>query len=136
MTYDEMLLHPLWQKRKAEILARDNHTCQSCGSKDITLHAHHIFYITGTPLWDYKDEALITYCEICHNTEHLIGNTLRECLIDLIKENPPLIQLVAQLCVLSEKVPDFVVRLRGFMKKEMDTYYKSRKRKTNGEETN
>lgn len=124
--------HPLWQKRKAEILARDNHTCKSCGKKDITLHAHHIFYIPDTPLWDYKDDALITYCEICHNTEHLIGNTLREYLLELIRENPPLIHLVAQLCVLSEKVPDFVDRLRKFMKKEMETYYKLRKGEKHG----
>jgi hypothetical protein len=132
MTYEERLLDPRWQKKKGEILTRDNHTCRSCGSKDITLHAHHIFYVPDTDPWDYKDDALITYCEICHNTEHLIGNTLRQFLLELIRDNPPLIHLVAQLCVLSEKVPDFVDRLRKFMKKEMETYYKSRKQQLNG----
>lgn len=132
MTYEDQLKHPLWQKRKGEILLRDNHACRSCGRKDITLHAHHLLYIPGTFLWDYKDDALITYCEICHNSEHLIGNTLRSVLLDLIRDNPLLIHLVAQLCVLTEKVPDFEDRLRKFLSKEMDTYYKSRKREKNG----
>lgn len=127
--YQEKLQHPLWQKKKASILERDNYTCKSCGSKDITLHAHHLFYIPDTDPWDYKDEALITYCEVCHNTEHLIGNTLRETLLDLIKDNPLLIHLVAQLCVLSEKVDDFTERLRKFLKTEMERYYESRKNK-------
>ncbi len=127
MTYEEKLLHPNWQKKKAAILERDNYTCRSCGSKDVTLHAHHIFYIPDTDPWDYKDDALITYCEICHNTEHLIGNTLREYLFELIRDKPLMIHLVAQLCVLSEKVPDFENRLRIFLKKEVDAYHKSRK---------
>lgn len=127
--YQEKLQHPLWQQKKARIHERDNWTCKSCGAKDVTLHAHHLLYIPDTDPWDYKDEALITYCEVCHNTEHLIGNTLRETLLDLIKDNPLLIHLVAQLCVLSEKVDDFTERLRKFLKTEMDRYYDSRKNK-------
>lgn len=130
MNYDEMRAHPLWQKRKAEILKRDNHICRSCGNRDITLHAHHTSYLPDTLLWDYPDELLITYCEICHNTEHLIGNTLRSYLLELIQNRVPLIHLVAQLCVLIEKVPDFTDRLRKFMKKEMEIYYKSRQKPT------
>lgn len=131
MTYAEKLLSPLWQKRKAEILLRDNYTCRSCGAKDITLHAHHIFYVTDTDPWDYTDEALITYCDVCHNTEHLIGNTLQNYLLELIKDNPLMIHMVAQMCVLTEKVPEFTEALRGFLKKQMTVYYDS-KRKTNG----
>lgn len=127
MTYEEKLLHPKWQKKKAEILARDNHTCRSCGATEITLHAHHLFYIKDTDPWDYKDDSLITYCEICHNTEHLIGNVLRDYLVELIKENPPLIHMVSQLCVLSEKLPEFEPKLRSFLKDEMTRYYQHKK---------
>lgn len=130
MTYDEMREHPSWQKRKAEILKRDNHACRSCGSKDVTLHAHHLYYLPDKLLWEYEDNALITLCEICHNTEHLIGNTIRESLLELIRNKPPLIHLVAQLCVLIEKHPDFTDRLRKFLKREMDIYYKSRQKNT------
>jgi len=126
-TYQEKLLSPLWQKRKADILERDGYKCRSCGRADITLHAHHIFYVPDTDPWDYKDEALITYCEICHNTEHLIGNTLKEYLLELISNNPLMIHMVAQLCVLTEKVEDFEVSLRCFLSKEMSKYYESRR---------
>lgn len=132
MTYIEKLLDPRWQKRKGEILHRDNFTCKSCGRKDITLHAHHIFYIEDTEPWDYSDDALITYCEVCHNTEHLIGNTLQGYLLELIKENPLMIHIVAQMCVLTEKVPEFTDALRVFLKKQMSAYYDSKKIK-NGE---
>lgn len=130
MTYDEMREHPLWQKKKAEILVRDNHTCRSCGKNDITLHAHHTYYLPDTLLWNYPNETLLTLCEICHNTEHLIGKTTRSTLLDLIQNKLSLIHLVAQLCILIEKMPDFADRLRKFLKKEMDTYYKSRQKNT------
>jgi hypothetical protein len=135
MTYDEQLLHPKWQRRKAEILARDNHKCRSCGSEHVTLHAHHIFYIPETFLWDYKDDSLITLCEVCHNTEHLIGNTLRTYLLELIQKNPLMIHMVAQLCVLAEEVPKFEDSLRKFLKDEMNNYYQSRKSHRNGEKS-
>lgn len=127
MNYNEKLLDPRWQRKKAEILERDDYTCKSCGSKHITLHAHHIFYIENTDPWDYKDDALITLCEVCHNTQHLIGNTLQEYLLDLVKNNPLMIHMVAQLCVLSDRVPDFENALRSFLKKEMENYYMSKK---------
>jgi len=131
MTYAEKLKDPRWQKRKGEILLRDNHTCRSCGAENITLHAHHIFYMPDTDPWDYNDDALITYCEICHNTEHLIGNTLQGYLLELIQQNPLMVHMVAQMCVLTEKIPDFTTALRGFLDKQMGTYYDSKK-KLNG----
>lgn len=127
MTYSEKLLDPRWQRKKAEILERDDYTCKSCGATHITLHAHHIFYVDDTDPWDYKDDALITLCEVCHNTQHLIGNTLQNYLLDLIKSNPLMIHMVAQLCVLSDRVENFEVALRTFLKKEMENYYQSKK---------
>ena len=127
MSYSDKLLHPKWQKKKAEILQRDNYTCRSCGRKDITLHAHHIFYIPNTDPWDYKDENIITYCEICHNTEHLIGNQLRDYLLQLISDNPLMIKMVAQLCVLSEKLDTFEEALRMFLKEQTDVFYSKKK---------
>lgn len=132
MTYEEKLLDPRWQKKKAQILDRDNYKCKSCGSEHITLHAHHIFYLPDTEPWDYKDEDLITLCEICHNTQHLIGNILQSYLLELIRENPLMIHMVAQLCVLTEKVPEFTESLRLFLKKEAKNYYDQRKLGNNG----
>lgn len=57
-------LHPLWQKKRLEILERDNFTCYACGSKDKTLHVHHVLYC-GKP-WNTPNEYMQTLCEDCH----------------------------------------------------------------------
>ena len=68
--YSEILKNPLWQRKRLEIMQRDNFTCQICGHKDNTLHVHHIWYEPNRKPWDYPDNALITLCEECHNAEH------------------------------------------------------------------
>lgn len=45
LIYAEMLKEPRWQKRKTEILSRDNFTCQLCGDTENTLHVHHKYYL-------------------------------------------------------------------------------------------
>lgn len=40
-SYSEKLLDPRWQKKRLEILARDNWTCQRCGAVNCELHVHH-----------------------------------------------------------------------------------------------
>ena len=44
MTYKEKLLDPRWQKKRLEILNRDNFTCQCCGDDKKTLNIHHKYY--------------------------------------------------------------------------------------------
>lgn len=65
MTYQEKLKDPRWQKKRLEILERDEWACRSCGDKDNTLHVHHKKY-HGNP-WESPDNELITYCKDCHN---------------------------------------------------------------------
>jgi len=60
---------PEWQKRRLEILERDNWTCQGCGDKKSTLHVHHKYYERGKLPWNYPITALVTLCEGCHNNE-------------------------------------------------------------------
>lgn len=69
-TYSELLKDPRWQKRKTQILTRDNFTCQLCGDKSTTLHVHHKFYQDGFLPWEYKDYVLVTLCEKCHSLIH------------------------------------------------------------------
>lgn len=69
MSYSDLLKDPRWQKKRLEILNRDKFTCQHCSSTEKTLHAHHLFYITGMRPWDYADHVLITLCEECHKNE-------------------------------------------------------------------
>lgn len=67
--YQEKLKDPRWQRRRHEILHRDDYECQGCHAFDseATLHVHHFWY-TGEP-WDAPDEALTTLCERCHEHE-------------------------------------------------------------------
>lgn len=64
MTYSQKLQNPLWQKRRLEILERDNFTCGICGDTETELHVHHLKY-TGEP-HEAPDEDLQTLCRICH----------------------------------------------------------------------
>jgi PHP family Zn ribbon phosphoesterase len=134
MTYEEKLLDPRWQKKRLEIFQRDDFTCVCCDRKDITLHVHHLFYFPNTEPWDYLDSHLVTYCEICHNTEHLIGSKLTDSLVEIVQNNHLLIQPVAQLCILCEKHLPFVDHLKKFLKSELVSYLESRKIATNGQE--
>lgn len=71
MTYAEQLKSPKWQKKRLEILERDNFTCTSCGGKEKQLHVHHGAYLSGVKVWDYEDSMLHTLCYDCHN--HIEG---------------------------------------------------------------
>jgi hypothetical protein len=67
MTYQEQLKHPNWQRKRLEILHRDNFTCTNCGSKEKQLHVHHGAYISGYKIWDYHEWSLHTLCNTCHS---------------------------------------------------------------------
>ncbi len=55
---------PRWQRRRLEILSRDDWKCVACGDATSTLHVHHKVY--GGNLWDSADDELQTLCETCH----------------------------------------------------------------------
>lgn len=69
MTYQEQIKHPKWQKKRLEIMQRDNFTCQICGAEDKTLNVHHRLY-WNTHIWEYPNSIFITLCEDCHNISH------------------------------------------------------------------
>jgi hypothetical protein len=66
MNYSEKLKDPRWQRKRLEIMQRDDFTCQLCGDKESTLHVHNKSYNFGKDPWEYDDSNFITYCEICH----------------------------------------------------------------------
>lgn len=125
LTYSEKLKDPRWQRKRLSIFDRDNWTCQSCNRVDLTLNIHHLKYLPGAEPWDYDDSLLVTYCELCHNTEHLIGEQIHESLVDIVRENRLLIKPVSQLCILSEKWPEFTNRLKTFVAESMISYLKT-----------
>lgn len=67
--YVEKLRDPRWQKKRLEVLNRDDFTCRHCGAKDKTLHIHHGFYMDGKEPWQYPTDSLTTLCLDCHEAE-------------------------------------------------------------------
>lgn len=62
--YMDKLKNPKWQKKRLEILQRDEWRCRLCGDAETTLHIHHLEY-SGQP-WQAHNDKLITICEDCH----------------------------------------------------------------------
>lgn len=73
MSYSEKLKSPKWQKKRLEILQRDNFKCLCCNNDEKTLHIHHLEYNNCEP-WEYENASLITLCEDCHNNEEFLKN--------------------------------------------------------------
>ncbi len=76
---------PRWQKKRLEIMEKSYFACEMCYDKESTLNVHHKYYIAGNDPWDYKDEALTTLCENCHNREHQRKDDF-EMFLKLMKE--------------------------------------------------
>jgi len=90
MDYSKKLQNPNWQRKRLEILNRDNFQCIACGSKDKELHVHHRWYIFGNDIWDYPDTCFETLCHECHTyielhikeATHDINLELRRSILD------------------------------------------------------
>jgi uncharacterized protein YdaU (DUF1376 family) len=70
--YGELLKDPRWQKKRLQILERDEFMCQKCHATSSTLHVHHKVYFLNKNPWDYPDDLLLTLCEACHEEEKKI----------------------------------------------------------------
>jgi len=73
MKYIEKLKNPKWQKKRLEILNRDNFKCRNCESDEKCLQIHHLIYNDCEP-WEYENRNLITLCEDCHKEEEFQKN--------------------------------------------------------------
>ena len=71
MTYAEKLKDPRWQKKRLEILERDEWRCRLCGAEDMPLHIHHEKYTTRNP-WEEEDINLSAICEKCHDSQTIV----------------------------------------------------------------
>jgi hypothetical protein len=64
--YSELLKHPKWQRKRLEIMQRDDFKCCLCNDEETTLNVHHKKYMNGNSPWEYDDNNFITVCEDCH----------------------------------------------------------------------
>jgi hypothetical protein len=65
--YSELLKHPKWQRKRLEIMQRDNFKCCLCLDEETTLNVHHKQYMNGKKPWEYEDDNFMTLCEDCHS---------------------------------------------------------------------
>ncbi len=69
-TYSQKLNHPKWQRKRLEIMQRDNFKCTICGNDEDELNVHHLYYVSGKAVYDYDNEYLVTLCKDCHQATH------------------------------------------------------------------
>lgn len=77
--YLEKLKDPRWQRKRLEVLERDNFTCKACGDTETTLNIHHIFYLPHKDPWDIPSGFLVTLCESCHKPEPCYYDNCKDC---------------------------------------------------------
>ncbi len=83
MTYSEKLKDPRWQKKRLEIMNRDDFKCVYCNNNELTLHVHHLRY--SKEPWNINNDYLITLCENCHDEEHNSRKSNEDYLLDVLK---------------------------------------------------
>jgi hypothetical protein len=77
--YLEKLKDPRWQKKRLEVLERDNWTCRACGDDKTTLNIHHSFYLPKKEPWEIPNGLLITLCEDCHKPDACYYERCEDC---------------------------------------------------------
>lgn len=102
MTYREQLLHPNWQRRRLEMLARAVWMCQRCGDTDKTLHVHHKGYVKGRMAWEYEDQELLVVCDECHAEEHRLFGEISDVLRRSWRRQEEVLDLLTGFCLLPQ----------------------------------
>lgn len=105
LSWAELLQDPRWEAVRESVLARDGHSCLTCGSTD-RLQVHHGYYEYGLPPWAYDHESLWTLCEDCHR----LADTDRRELKKLLRYLSPseVERLVHSLATLSSSAPESI----------------------------
>lgn len=72
-TYAEKLKDKRWQKKRLELLAAANFSCQYAFHRGVqnmddgtSLEIHHQYYQKGLEPWEYPDFAYLVCCHECH----------------------------------------------------------------------
>ena len=83
-SYLELYKDPRWQKKRLEVMERDEFKCRTCGDHESTLNVHHCYYSDGKSPWEYESSSLVTLCEECHLEEKELLKQERKTLLELI----------------------------------------------------
>jgi hypothetical protein len=84
--YVQKLKDPRWQKRRLQILSRDNFMCIQCSNTEECLNVHHRWYERGQEPWDASDDQLCTLCETCHEAERANRPDMEAALLKFLRK--------------------------------------------------
>lgn len=104
ITYADKLKSPHWQRKRCEVMMRDDFTCVHCRSKDKLLHVHHLSYRYGNDPWNYPLENFVTLCCDCHEDETLLLEAMGKRLMGKLRNRRELgLQYVNDLIAENEE---------------------------------
>lgn len=127
MLYADKLNDSRWIEKRQQVLRRDNYCCRSCGASNVTLNVHHTYYEKDKEPWEYPNKSLVTYCQTCHNTFHILWEDLYQDLRFHVENSKLHVRQLSLICILSEHYGGFDTRLRNFLENEMSDYLQSKK---------
>jgi hypothetical protein len=110
MTYAEKLKNPKWQKKRLEVLDRDNYSCTVCGDTETELHVHHKKYKNGKAPWEYELDNFSTLCKYCHDfVTNYTKNNPEDDVIQYTKHNSSDGRLLYFVLAYSEKESKYLL---------------------------
>lgn len=74
---------PRWQKKRLEIMERDEFSCQCCYETESELNVHHRKYIKDKKIWEYNNDQLVTLCDNCHKEVHITKDRINDLISDI-----------------------------------------------------
>jgi hypothetical protein len=128
-TYLEKLKDPRWQKKRLEILNRDEFTCQFCFDKESTLHVHHVKY-SNNP-WDIDNQYLLSLCSDCHQSVENVKKEFKIIIEELQTDlNPEVLNEISEIlkCIHERKLNPYELcaigkAVKNFTDEDFDKYF-------------
>lgn len=99
MDFKSQYKHPLWQRKRLEVLNAANFSCENCFDSDEQLHVHHRHYVKGRMIWEYDNTELSVLCESCHARAHEVKDILGNIFLATeLSASSALVGIVAAYC--------------------------------------
>lgn len=122
--YSDLLRDPRWQRKRLEVLNRDNFTCIICGDDKNELQIHHLYYDGRNP-WEYELDALETLCRKCHEKNHF-GEKITE------SDRSEITELRAKISIMRKLIPNTWYPNTGWIEERLDKMTAELNKKLNG----
>ena len=86
--YSKRLKDPRWQRKRLEVMERDNFTCRDTGATDEPLNVHHCWYAKGGP-WETPSEYMLTLTEGAHERRQELESHIKREIGGIVSQLSP-----------------------------------------------